>query len=93
MGSVLGLIFSDLYITDFENKIYNSRSKSSIYLRYVDDILILTNDINEINILRDTFQKNSVVNFIHELNKNNKISFLDVLIDTNNNCNNFTIST
>ena len=37
-------------------------------------------------------KKNSVVNFIHELNKNNKISFLDVLIDTNNN-NNFTTST
>ena len=30
-----------------------------------------------------------VLNFTHELNKNNKISFLDVLIDTNNN-NNFT---
>ena len=37
-------------------------------------------------------QKNSVLNFTHELNKNNKISFLDSLIDTNNN-NNFTTST
>ena len=64
----------------------------NITLRYVDDILILTNNINEINILQDTFQKNSVLNFTHELNKNNKISFLDILIDTNNN-NNFTTST
>ena len=64
----------------------------NIYLRYVDDILILTNNINEINILQDTFQNNSVLNFTHELNKNNKISFLDVLIDANNN-NNFTTST
>ena len=32
------------------------------------------------------------LNFTHKLNKNNKISFLDVLIDTNNN-NNFTNST
>ena len=39
-----------------------------------------------------TFQNNSVLNFTHELNKNNKISFLDVLIDANNN-NNFTTST
>ena len=61
--------------------------KSSIYLRYVD-ILILANGTNEINI-QDTFQNNSVLNFTHELNKNNKISFLDVL-DTNNNNNNFT---
>ena len=37
-------------------------------------------------------KKNSVLNFTHELNKNNKISFLDVLIDTNNN-NNFSTST
>ena len=36
--------------------------------------------------------KRSVLNFTHELNKNNKISFLDVLIDTNNN-NHFTTYT
>ena len=53
---------------------------------------ILANNINEITILQDTFQKNAVLNFTHELNKNNKISFLDVLIGTNNN-NNFTTST
>ena len=70
----------------------NSIKKPQIYLRYVDDILILANNINEINILQDTFQKNSVFNFTHELNKNNKISFLDVLIATNN-YNNFTTST
>ena len=40
-------------------------------LRYVDDILILANNINEINIIQDTFQKNSVLNSTHELNKNN----------------------
>ena len=71
---------------------WSSIKKPPIYLRYVDDILILSNNINEINILHDTFQKNSVLNFTHELNKNNKISFLDVLIDTNNNYN-FTTST
>ena len=54
--------------------------------------LILTNNINEINILQDTFQNNSVLNFTHELNKNNNIFFLDVLFDANNN-NNFTTST
>ena len=36
-------------------------------------------------------KKNSVLNVTHELNKNNKIPFLDVFIDTNNN--NFTTST
>ena len=78
-------------MSDLENKIFNSIRKPPIYIKYVDDILILANDINEINILQDAFQKNSVLNFTHELNKNNKISFLDVLIDINNN--NFTAST
>ena len=67
--------------------------KPPINLRYVDDILILANNINEINILQDTFQKNPILNFTHELTKNNKISFLDVLIDINNNNNKFTTST
>ena len=97
MRSVLGLIVSDFYISDLENKIFNSVRKPPIYQRFVDDLLILANDINEINILQDTFQKNSLLNFTHEQNKNNKISFLDVLIDTNNNNNNnnnnFTTST
>ena len=84
MGSVLGPIFSNFYMSYPENRIFNSIKKPPIYLRYVDDILILTNNINKINILQDTFQKNSVLNFTHELNQNNTISFLDVLIDTNN---------
>ena len=37
-------------------------------------------------------KKIQFLNFTHELNKNNKISFLQVLIDTNNS-NNFTTST
>ena len=57
MGSVLGPIFSNFYISNLENRILNSFKKPPIYLRYVDDILILADNINEINILQDTFQK------------------------------------
>ena len=91
MSPIVGLIFSNFYMSELENKIFNSIKKPPIYLRYVDDILILAHNINKINILQDTFQKNSVLNFTHELNKNNEFSFLDVLIDTNNN--NFTTFT
>ena len=52
-----GSILSNFYMSDLENRIFNSINKPPIYLRYVDDILILTNNINEINILRDTFPK------------------------------------
>ena len=82
MGSVPGPNFSNFYMSDLENGIFNSIKKPTIYLRYVDDILILTNNINEINILQDTFQNNSVLNFTHELNKNNKMfsSILTIII-------------
>ena len=87
MGVSMGSVLAPIFMSDLENKIFKSIKKPPIYLRYVHDILILANNINEINILQ-----NSVLNFTHELNKINKISFLDVLIDTNNN-NNFTTST
>ena len=57
MRSVLGPIFSKFYMSDLENRIFNSIKKPPIYLRYVNDILILANNINKINILQDTFQK------------------------------------
>ena len=43
--------------------------------------------MNEIIVLQDNLKKKSVLNFSHEVNKENKISSLDVLIDTNNNIN------
>ena len=49
MGSVLGPIFCNFYKSDLENEIFNSIKKPPIYLRYVDDILILVNNMNEIN--------------------------------------------
>ena len=67
MGSVLGPIFSNFYISDLENKVSIKILKSSIYLWYVDNILILANDNNEINMQPDIFQKYSVLNFTHEL--------------------------
>ena len=60
MGSVIGPIFSNFYISNLENKIFNSIKKPPIYPGYVDDILILANNINELNILQDTLRKKSV---------------------------------
>ena len=54
MGSVLVSKISNFYLTDLENRIFKI---PSIYLKNLDDILILSDDTNEINILRDTFQK------------------------------------
>ena len=51
MGLILGPIFSNFYMSNLENKIFNKIKKPSIYLRYVDDIVILANDFNKINML------------------------------------------
>ena len=84
MGSVLGPIFV-IFTSALENKVFNTINKPNIYLRYADDILLLTNSTYEINTIQETFQNNSVLNFTQEVNINNKIPFLGVLIDTNNN--------
>ena len=79
MGSVLGPIFSNYYMLALENKVFNTINKPNIYLRYADDILLLTNSSYEIKTIQETFQDNSVLNFTQEININNKIPFLGVL--------------
>ena len=84
MGSVLGPIFSNFYMSALENKVFNTINKPNIHSRYADDILLLTYSTDEINTIQETFQNNSVLNFTQEININNKIPFLGVLIDTSN---------
>ena len=83
MGSVLSLTFRDFYMSNLENKIFNDIKRPHIYVRYVDDILILSDNIEEIKKSQQTFQNNSVLKFTYELNMNYKIPFLDA----NNNFN------
>ena len=63
-------------MTALENKVFNAINKPNIYLRYADDILLLTKSTYEINTIQDTFQNNSVLNFTQEININNKIPLL-----------------
>ena len=69
MESVLDPSFGNFYMSDLENKMFNKIKNPSVYLRYVNGMLILANDTNGINVLQDISQKNSVLNFTHELNK------------------------
>ena len=79
-------------MSNLENKVFNTINKLNTYLRYIDNILLFTISPDEINIIQETFQNDSVFNFSQELNINNKIPFLGVLIDTSN-INKFTTST
>ena len=42
-------------MSDLENKIFNTINKANIYLRYADDIFLLTNSTDEINIIQENF--------------------------------------
>ena len=92
MGSVMGPIFSNFYMSALENKVFNTLNKSNIYFKYADDIFLLSNSTDEINTIQETFQNNSVLNFTQEININNRTPFLGVLIDTSN-IDRFTTST
>ena len=43
---------------------------SRIYIRYVDDIFIATQSYDEINKLKQTLEKNSLLKFTTEININ-----------------------
>ena len=67
-------------MSDFENRVFNCIEKPTIYLIYVDDILILANNINEINILQNTFQKNQFLTLLMNQTKAIKFSFYMFLL-------------
>jgi hypothetical protein len=86
MGAPTSSIFSEIYLQWLENtKMVDLLIKHKIegYFRYVDDILIVyredkTNIHNLLNELNKLVVK---MNFILEEEKNNKISFLDITIN------------
>ena len=86
MGSPLGPCFSNFYMGNLENKIFeNSNLKPNIYGRYVDDIFLQIANEQQLIQLKDEFESKSVLKFTYELSVHNKLPFLDVLVNTNNN--------
>ena len=63
----------------------DKNSKPHIYARYVDDIFVQVEDVDELEKLKQLFEDNSVLNFTYELNINNKLPFLDVYVDATEN--------
>ena len=63
----------------------HTEAKPRIYTRYIDDIFITTECENDVNNLINLFRENSLLNFTHEMEKNQQIPFLDLLINRSNN--------
>ena len=82
MGTSLGPTFANFYMCNLENKIFNNNPqlKLKVYCRYVDDILLVLDSFEELTVIKDIFQDNSILNFTFEIETTKKISFLDTLI-------------
>ena len=82
MGSPLGVLFSQAYMCHIENSVLqNFDPKPHIYVRYVDDILVDITDEAQIEDLKKKMEENSCLRFTVEKSVENRIPFLDVLVD------------
>ena len=83
MGSPLGVTFANFYMCNLENNIFQTQPslKPTIYCRYIDNIFIVTPSIQQLQLLKNAFEQNSVLKFTIEIGFNNKINFLDVNIN------------
>lgn len=80
MGSPLGTTFADFYMGHVEAKTLgnNSVAPPKLYRRYVDDIFIIADNYQIIHDLKTSLEKNSVLEFTIELEKQHQINFLDL---------------
>ena len=82
MGSPLGPILADIFMSMLETKVLNQHiEKLDFYCRYVDDIFILCDNRTDINKLLKIFNDaHHLVKFTMESESNQTLPFLDVLL-------------
>ena len=86
MGSPLGPTFANFYMCNLENRILQQPElRPKTYCRYVDDIYVDVRDETHLVALRDAMENSSVLKFTYEVSNNNRLPFLDVMIDGQNN--------
>ena len=70
MGSYLGPLFANYCMAHFESKvlkIFDRTSAPILYLRYVDDILLVVLKIQTLHSLKDKFEAKAVLKFLFEV--------------------------
>lgn len=82
MGSCLGPTYANFYMCHIENKIAEEHPECMplIYSRYVDDIFVLVEKIDDVIKLKELFESYSVLKFTHEIEMDKKLVFLDALL-------------
>ena len=86
MGGPLSCTLANFYMAHIENQILSDTNlKPIIYARFIDDIFVVVENEQKLIQLKNAFIANSKVNFTHECNVNNKLPFLDVLLEATSN--------
>ena len=81
MGSPLGPMFANFYMSEIEERSKEMIKEMKIYCRYVDDIFIVASKYDDIEKMRRVLKNNSVLNFTKEIGLDNKLPFLDILLE------------
>ena len=79
MGSPLGPTFANFFMAEVENRAL-SNIQVSLYCRYIDDIFLIC-DTDTLQILQREMMTISGMNFTFERSVNNKLPFLNVLVN------------
>ena len=75
MGS-LGPRYVDFYMCHLEIT-QNPDLKLALYVRYVEDILVITENLDSLEQIKQKIESESVLTFTHEVEKYNQLAFLD----------------
>jgi hypothetical protein len=83
MGSPLGPTFANFFMAEVETRaLDNIDEKPTIYCRYIDDIFLLCNEVT-LQSLRNEMITISGLNFTYETSIDDKLPFLNVLVEKN----------
>ena len=81
MGSPLGVLFANAFMCHVEDKVLREcENKPAMYFRYVDDIFVDVNSIDDLCALKEMIEIESGLQFTTELNVNNRLPFLDLMV-------------
>ena len=82
MGSPLGVLFAEAYMTHIEIQALEKVSQRPFtYCRYIDDVFVDVQSDEHLQSLREELENTSILRFTTEKSEDNKLPFLDVAVD------------
>ena len=82
MGSPLGVLFANAFMCHVEDKVLKEcDDQPFMYFRYVDDIFVDVRSTEHLEALKGMLELESGLDFTTELNVNNRLPFLDLLVN------------